>query len=356
VANGILLPQLGFSRGFDSYRMVRAPFVPGPWDPRFLLGSVVRNALRRASGEDGFSARAALVNAKARPILDSAVRTHNPFFLWLNYMDAHTPYTPPAEWRTRYPGRMTSFDWNSLAGLVEDVTVRHSRPLSRGEADHLTSQYDGALAYLDDQVHELLETLRSMGLYDNSLIIITADHGEAFGESMIVCHGVSVYQSQVWVPLVVKYPGATTRATVSAPSSDVDILPTVLDVIGAAPAAHAEGRSLRTIDALPVRWITSESYRTRGSGFTSRDSGPDEMALFAGPWKLIVGAGGGMELYDLRSDPREHENLAGQRPIASDWLKQVRAAMDEARTGLRPAAMPLDAETLSRLRALGYIQ
>jgi arylsulfatase A-like enzyme len=351
-----LLPEYGVVRGFDSYEYVRPSFVPGPRDPRYLLCSAVRGAVARSLGESARFAAADRVNESAGRVLGAEARSGRPLFLWLNYMDAHVPYVPPSPFDARYPGKARPFDWSSFPALVEQVSIRHERSLTAAETAHLVSQYDGAIAYLDDRLQRLFDELKGRGLYDNSLIIITADHGEGLGDASIVSHGMSVYQSQVWVPLVVKYPGAAARESVKATASAVDILPTVLDVVGARPLEQSEGRSLRAAGSRGSEWITSESYSPRGPGFTSADDRPDEMALFAGRWKLIVGAGGGTELYDLRADPRETHNLAGRRAISAEWLTEIRTAMDEAGDGSGEQSPPIDPETVQRLRALGYLR
>jgi arylsulfatase A-like enzyme len=357
VANvAVLLPGFGVSRGFDSYDLAAPDYVAGPQDPRYLLSSVVRNLASVLMRQQASLADADKVNRRADLELREAARQQKPLFLWLNYMDAHTPYVPPSPFDTRYPGKSADFDWSAFPHLVEEVSGPHGRPLTSRESAHLVSQYDGALSYLDDRLQRLFDRLRELHLYDDSLIVVTSDHGEALGEGMMLTHGLSLYQSQVSVPLIVKYPGARVRTRVAAPVSSVDILPTVLDVVGVPAPADLEGQLLEAAGTTPARWVTSESYRPRGEGFTSTDDGPDEMALFSGPWKLIVGGSGAIELYNLASDPGEQRNLSGRVPISRAWLNDVRTAMDEARRGGHTDAPPLDDDAVERLRALGYLR
>ncbi len=198
--------------------------------------------------------------------------------------------------------------------------------------------------------------MRATGAYDNTLIIITADHGESLGDAGLLAHNYSLNESQMWVPLLIKYPGQTRRETVDVLASSTDVLPTVLDVAGYAPLEGAEGLSLRDdTDALRTRRVTAESYTPRGPGFSSLDGRPDEMALYGDGLKLVVGAGGGVEFYDLRVDPAERRNLAGRQPISTAWLKTIDQDMQEAvPSAVRPS--PLDPDTVGRLRALGYIR
>ena len=157
------------------------------------------------------------------------------------------------------------------------------------------------------------------------------------------------------MPLIVKYPYAATGGWVEGLVSGVDILPTVLDVIGAPRPANIEGRSLRQAAPGPSRWVVSESFHPRGPGFTSKDERPTETVLLSGTLKLILGAGGGIELYDLSTDPKEHANLFGRRVIPKEWISKLMSDMDEA--GAMAGARPVtDPDVLDRLRALGYIR
>jgi arylsulfatase A-like enzyme len=207
---------------------------------------------------------------------------------------------------------------------------------------------------MDVELRQLFDKLEALGLFENSLIIITSDHGEAFGESSILFHGTSVYQHQVHVPLIVKYPRSSAASTVTSLVSSVDLLPTILDVIGAPIPPDVEERSLRQ-DSSVSRIIISESYRTRGQGFTSLDGGPDEIAFFSGSFKEILGADGAVELYDLANDPRETTNLYGRETRFADLRTTMVAYMNQDRSHSSTSPM-LDREEVKRLRALGYMQ
>jgi arylsulfatase A-like enzyme len=356
VANtAVLLPSLGFGRGFDDYERPVAEGPVAPIPDRYLMQSPLRRLIARASGNAREYTSADEISRLAGDALDVGRRTGKPFFLWLNYMDAHSPYAPPAPFDVRYPGKDASFRWDAFPEMFREVTVRRTRVLTEREIGHLTSQYDGSIAYLDEQLGCLFERMRATGAYDNTLIIITADHGESLGDAGLLAHSYSLNQSQVWVPLLIKYPGQTRRETVDVLASSTDILPTVLDVAGYSPLEGAEGHSLRDADALRTRRVTAESYTSRGPGFSSQDGRPDEMALYGDRLKLVVGAGGGVELYDLGADPAERRNLAGRQPISREWLNAIDQGMEEARRAAVRAS-PVDADTIGRLRALGYIR
>lgn len=354
VANFRVLNRAGgFDRGFASYEIVALQdFLTLAGRPYLLLASV-RNLAAYVLRHEDLYARAAAINKRAASFLDETARTQQPFFLFLNYMDAHHPYVPPRPFDGRYAGKDPAFRWRAYEDMVEEVSVRRVRAPRDRESRHLISQYDGALAYLDDQLEQLFQKLRSLNLFDNSLIIVTADHGEAFGESWIFMHGLSVYQHQVHVPLIIKYPHSSKGATVDAWVSSVDIFPTIVDVVGAPMPRNIDGESLRWVERLSSRWVISESYAARGPGFTSSDARPSEIALFSGSFKQILGAGGATELYDLSIDPNENTNVYGRRAVPKEFQARLAAYMEEARSQ-SPARTVTDRDALERLRSLGY--
>lgn len=355
---GSLTPAFGFGRGFSYYDCASPDDFFTLTGRPYLLREFVRNVAATViapSRREALFASAKSINERAGVFLEATARSHQPFFLFLNYMDAHVPYVPPHPFDMRYSGKDESFRWSEYQKIFEEVTVRHTRPLLDRERRHLVSQYDGSIAYLDDQLEHLFQKLRALKLFENSLIIITADHGEAFGESSIIGHGTSLYQHQVHVPLLIKYPQSQKAGTVAALVSSVDLLPTIMDVIGAPLPANTEGRSLRQVEPLATRWISSESYKPRGPGFTSTDARPSEIALFSGSFKQIIGAGGATELYDLSTDPNESANLYGRLVLPREWQATSATYMEEARSQTSTGPVT-DPEVLNRLRALGYLQ
>jgi Flp pilus assembly protein TadD len=202
--------------------------------------------------------------------------------------------------------------------------------------------YDGEVAYVDRAIgnfrHDLAAQLK------DALIILTSDHGESLGEHGEDTHGYFIYQSTLWVPLLVHWPAAGSHpARVDDPASLIDIAPTVLDFVGAQAPAGFQGRSLmKAVDA-PVY---SESMYARDH------LGCDALrAIRLGRYKYI--AAPKPELYDLEADPGELHNRYDQdRPLAQKLRAQLLALADSAR---RPAPNPASAEVLARLRSLGYL-
>jgi arylsulfatase A-like enzyme len=354
----LLAPAFGFGRGFSSYECLELEDFWTLSGKAYLLRERVRALTARLASpfhRHRQFAPADEVNARAIPFLGAASRDRRPFFLFLNYMDAHAPYLPPAPFDSRFGRPERALDWPEYQRVRDAVTHGHERRLTAREAADLTDQYDGAITYLDDRIEVLLRTLKSLGLFDDTLIVITSDHGEAFGESSVVGHGVSLFQHQVHVPLIVKYPHSTTAAESDVLASSIDILPTVLDTIGAdvPPAVH--GVSLRLLPARGGRWIASESDRPRGDATARGDAGPAEVAIFWDHLKRITGVGGVDELFDLSSDPGERAAATASGPDAAAWQARLSAYLADE-SGPVPVARPaVDPATLERLKALGYI-
>jgi arylsulfatase A-like enzyme len=225
------------------------------------------------------------------------------------------------------------------------------RGITLEERRHFVSQYDGAIRYMDGELKRLVDGLVELDLYEGSMIVICGDHGEAFGDRDLVQHGVSVYQDQVRVPLIIKFPGQHDPRTVAAPVSQIDVLPTILTALGLGAAHDLPGRDLAAGAFEQPRTLFAESFYLRGFGARFDRI---ERAALEWPMKLVVSTTGTRELYDLSADPRELHDLfrpddpRGQRLLGAlaAWIRAVPPSGSEGR--------PLDEDTLRRLRALGY--
>jgi len=359
VANYAMLTHVyALDQGFQYYdQHFPATFLG--WGPNYLLRSLLGESLARFAGELPFEGRyrsAQEINSEVFALLDRVRNARAPFLLFVNYMDAHWPYLPPPPFDTRFPGKDPSFTSSRQHADLWKIQSLEAR-ISAAQRGHLLSQYDGAIAYLDLHLGKLFARLKEQGLFDNSLIIITSDHGEAFGDRDLIGHAVSVYQDQVHVPLIIKYPRSRQGQVVDSPVSFVDILPTAMHVAGLPAPPGAQGVSLLDPASRSVsRILISESFP---SGFLL-SCHPRfhriERAVTSGSFKLITSTAGKRELYDLVRDPNEtqsvykqHQELARTLQANLDTrLKSVAASSD--------ASFKLNPQTLDRLKTLGYIQ
>ncbi len=269
----------------------------------------------------------ASVNRPGNEVVDLALKwmdgvADQRFFAWMHLYDPHAPYISPEPYRSQYRGH----------------------------------PYRGAIAFTDAQVGRVFDYLDARGLSDNTIVIVTADHGEGLGEHGEETHGFFVYESAMRVPLIVRAPGrGLTPRRVSQPVRSVDIMPTVLDLIGGAPTQPIEGVSLVPLMSGEVRELPLEAYGE--AMYPLHHYGWSELTtLRSERFKLIDAPR--PELYDLERDPHELTNLFEERRSVGDaMLRQLRDRKREMAADAPEAAPPadVDPETRSRLAALGYV-
>ena len=292
VSTYVLREQVGFNQGFETFD----DELPAA-SPEQPLGQVQRG------GEQTMTAAMKWIDGLGR----------QKFFLFAHIYEPHTPYTPPARFAQQDP-------------------------------------YDGEVAYSDEIVGKLFDHLRAKDLYDRSTIVLFSDHGEGLGDHGEEEHGIFLYRETTQVPLIIKLPhsrGGGRR--VAAPVQHVDIVPTVLDLLGM-PAGEKPGRSLLPVltgaGTLEAANIYSESLSPR------YHFGWSELyALSDDRYRLIRAPKD--ELYDLAQDPKELKSIAAQRPQVAGAM---RAALDRMIAGAgvtAPSAVSDDDR--QKLAALGYV-
>ncbi len=331
VVTGAYLSQTyGFERGFDLYRL----------DHRAPAEKTVEQAielLQRSAGRDQF--------------------------LFVHFIDAHWPYEPPEEFVERFGPRPAD-----LAGLLRKV-VDNNPPSNAEETERVAALYDAEIASADEAVGRLLEDLKARGVYDRSLIILTADHGEAFFDHGHWQHSKTLYEELIRIPLIVKWPGQSPKGRVSAQVSQVDIFPTVLAAAGVEPPptdginliqfvndtkASRTRRRLISENAWrgPSEWSRKVSIRTEKLKYLVTIAGPPGRE----PEESDVRS---EELYDLMEDPMERTNLAsGSSSDIEAFRRELANYLGEARQGRasrRTEDILEDETTRERLRSLGYI-
>jgi arylsulfatase A-like enzyme len=251
-------------------------------------------------------------------------RGERPFFAFLNYYDAHGPYLPPAPWDRRYG-----------APRVDNRSTLHRflgspfGPLPQAVIEREMEQYDGALAYLDDQIGKLIEELDRRHLLDHTIVLLTADHGEEFGEHGLFDHGNSLYRPSVQVPLLVVYRGGAPEGReVEQPVTLRDVAATLTDLAGLPPGVVPGGslaRFWREIPSVephtqsPVISEVSKGIRTPPQYPVSRG---DMRSLVEGGQRYILGGDGREQLFDL-SDDWEHHPLNVTDTVAMPFRNEL---------------------------------
>ena len=333
----------------------------------------------RAPHEGGAVGYPDILERKGSAVTDAALRSlartgRRPFFIWAHYFDPHADYTPPEPFARRFVGR----------------------------------PYDGEIAYMDAQISRLLEALRMSGRLDRTLVVVTADHGESLGEHGEQTHGLLLYDATLRVPLMLRYPRSIAPGSTLSGRlvSSVDILPTILDLLGLDAMPGVQGTSFAAQIPAPTGKPSprdgsaaagSRGDRSKAAGEpgdrheTPRDdrkasdpgaapaaSAPAAAASVYGAvysetwlpyrsygWSPLTSLRDGStafidapapELYDTLSDPGESHDLAPAQPQrAASWRERLTAWLGTLTPPAGDPGLALDAEQRERLSSLGYL-
>ena len=281
------------------------------------------------------------------------------FFIWLHLISPHASYNPPAPYDTAFirPGApAVSADMAALARIRADNV-----PLKEEDLAHLVGLYDGEVAWVDELVGRLLATLRRLDLEKNTLVALTADHGEDLYEhNRYFFHSPSMYGSSLRIPLILALPRVLPAGEATDhPASIVDIAPTILGLLGLPAPSGLQGENLLPGRSLPSRPVRSMAFsETNGKIFGVRTA---DWRFVYNPEKLHPTALGGpypieeTELFRQRDDHREQNNLSRSR---ADIARAFTAEILTWKARYLQKQVPsqgIDPEALEELRALGYV-
>ena len=354
VANGHISAPTGFERGWDSFKNYIQDGVPNRAD------DVFRDALDWIRANRG-----------------------SPFFLYLHTVDPHVPYDPP-------PHYLEQYDAGSYAGPVQprDTAALLERvktgQLALTDRDRVRLQglYKAETTYHDDALGRFWDGLGAAGLRDDTLLIVTADHGEEFFEHGKVGHGHSLFQELLHVPLIVRFPGLPAGRRVARPVSLFDVAPTIVDLLNLGPAADGQNVPFEGNSLLPDLL----GHRVAGPYAAFSTHQGERMAVLAAGWKLVMvgptqtalfrvaGAerieelpllpDGKWDWEALRLVVRDHplvvrylRILLGHflgAPRRRQWTVDTAAPLGAREYA--PAPARYDAEMAERLRAMGYLR
>ncbi|WP_415380098.1 sulfatase [Halosimplex sp. TS25] len=381
--------EFGFARGFDTF-FKTWQYVQSDTD----LGRVAREH----EGADMFQA---LIGALAdgNPIVnvmnalygrffrktddDGAARTNEwiadwlvnrdpgPFFLFVNYLEPHLEYRPPRTHADRFLPDGVEYNeamaveqdaWGYVAGTV-DITER--------EFEILRALYRAELAYIDDRIGELRSLLEAAGEWEDTVVVVTGDHGENVGEHGLMDHQYCLYDTLLHVPLIL-HGGPFTGGAVDGPVQLTDVAPTLLDAAGVeAPAFReaAQGRSFHPeADATSRTWTVAEYMAPQPSMAALEDRVgelPSEVRRYdrelrsirTSEWKLVRGSDETTELYRVAEDPEEMTDLAAEYPDVRDRLvADLDGWCDSFEHVEYNDDVEMGTDTTERLEDLGYLQ
>jgi arylsulfatase A-like enzyme len=322
VSSYVLDSRFGWDQGFAH------------WDDEFEPGTATA-MVPAESGPEAFDRRATETTRRTLAWVEREWQRDRPFFVFVHYMDPHEPWVAPQQFVRRL--RTPDLPQDGISGMV--------------------ARYDAEIAFVDHQLGVLVRNLDKLGLGENTIVAVVADHGEGLLDHGELNHGTQLYEEQVRVPLLLRWPlGLPSGQVVYGPVSLVDLAPTLLDLAGVPPASKAkmQGRSL-----VP-RIQGEEAANEDAPVFLFRPDNTEipgeQYAVRVGDWKLIVGPdAGARELFDLSRDPGEQNDLSAQEPARVEALD--RKIHDWLAAHRRGDVVPdsVSQEDLERLRALGYV-
>ncbi len=336
LANGYVSDRFGFNQGWDFYT----------------------NFIR-----ENRSTRAEDVFREAGNFIEQ--HKDERFFVYIQTIDPHVPYDPPAEYLAMYDTR-TDYAGQVQARMTADLLERAKRTppgvtFDASDVRRLEALHDGDISYHDHFLGEFMTRLRTLGVADDTLLVITSDHGEEFNDHGSWGHGHSVYQELLNVPLFVHRPGVVPEGERRPQTvSTLSVSPTVISALGVDGLAHAEGRSL---------WQETLGAPAPGFSVAFSEFADDRRVIRAGRYKLIVRANTRTAFFDLETDPHEEHDLPLQRlPIAARYTRiligqylgapnrrqWLSADAGESAPQVQRENAQMDDTLRDQLRALGY--
>jgi arylsulfatase len=323
--NGWVTFDQGFGRGFDTYQENKGPDIMEPKGQADVTFATAEAWLRAHRDER--------------------------FFLFLHTYQVHYPYVPPAEY----------------AGLFAEGVD----PASPPSVD--AANYDREIRFTDDMLRKVFATMRELGIDDDTIVVLTSDHGEEFLEHGCIWHGEQMYEEVTRVPLMVHGPGVPAGKRVAEPVGLIDVMPTILALAGVNVPTQVAGVSLAPAlasgHAPADRRIVTESWIDKYC--LQKHFQKPAFAVRQGARKLARYRRDGIfayEAYDLDADPAERSNLyaadaatqADLRAFIDGWEEEAKALATALRTEAgataEPAAVPIDDRQREKLRALGYAE
>ncbi len=306
------------------------------------------------------------MEAALRRFIDEERDPERPFLLFAYFWDPHFDFLPPAPYDQMFVGP----DCEAIDVTDFDRSPAIHSGMSPGQLAYLLSQYAGELRWTDDHVGRFFQLLAERGLWDDTLVILTADHGEEFFDHGAKGHKNNVYGETVRVPLIIKYPQQKRGRREARLVSLVDIVPTVLDVTGAAASFPVDGRSLREAPGSVDRSIYYELLGVqyyRGPDGSTFPRSKRWYGVRQGDFKLVwsePGAGGegrSYELFNVRDDPGERVDLSARKPERKRALERsfgegMERARRTAKRYRRGGKATWTEEEKASLRALGYLE
>ncbi|MAE71381.1 MAG: sulfatase [Gemmatimonadetes bacterium] len=384
--NPWIVPETGLTRGFDTAIDIRAAARMGPmakWARKAAAAGLPLGAIRNAwqALNSRIEARmhdagASRINTSIEQWLDAREQSR-PFFLFVDYMEAHGPYSAPEVDRFRFLPE--GVDRETLSRVPLESWTYHADPslLTPENLQILDGLYSGALSYLDRKIGEVVDLFERKGILDDTVLVITADHGENLGEHGLVGHNYCVYDTLAHVPLICRYPGAFPRGLrADRLVQSIDLLPTLEEILSSAAPEHSsrsrQGVSLvggasegdsRRHALIEYLEPNLDLIRARRPDVDLSEFDRAWRAIRDERWKLARASDGTLELYDLENDSGETNELSNVHPEIVNalcreldrWVEELGGDNGRRWSRTNSPTGELSGEMRERLAAFGYL-
>lgn len=335
--------------------------------------SFVKGGLNRLYVQHFFSrydSGARRINKIAKNWISQRTGGEKPFYMFINYMDTHAAYDAPEPYKFKYlPAGIDKQKAKRVAGMGHWEYIMGGYELDGSEHEILKALYDGELAYTDYRVNELYEFLKDRGILENTIFIITSDHGDELGEHNLLYHSLCLYDTILRVPLLIRYPESFGKRTaVKEQVQLLDILPTLVDALGLdEDTKNMDGQSF--LDGSQRKTAIAESFGFHHTLDRIKELFPGMnhgaldkydrrlMAVRTNEYKLIQVSNDVDELYDLNADPGELNNVIAQKQEIAETLRsELKTWENSFESEEIETEVEIDERTKKRLRDLGYIE
>ncbi len=353
--NPFVAPETNLDQGFDTFTITPFGQAEGDSETDTELAEFLRleqyidrlfheseGATREIVMDDG----AQKTNEVVKEWIADANQSEKPFFVFINYMEAHSPYHAPRQYSDPYLPPNVSL--SRAQAVNQDSATYAAEAVYMSEEDFaiLNALYDGEIAYLDYRIGQLFDYLKEMDILDDTVLIICADHGENIGDHNLIGHQLSIYDTLLHVPLIIRYPDKFKAGLrVDEQVQLADLFPTITDIIrfyryGEQPIrGHSLLSLLKNPESPPafaeyeIFATVLENLRKVSPGFDTSKYARRLKSVRDGDFKYIWSSDGRDELYNIRDDPGELNNIIESEP---EKASQLRALLSEQLGGFEP--------------------
>ncbi|MBI5055384.1 MAG: sulfatase [Nitrospirae bacterium] len=371
VSNSQVGELVGFHKGHDVFEEVWKGICSKTIIERIIRGITWR--IKKKLGHLDMGAKR--TNELVRNWLEQRINKGKPFYAFLHYIEAHNPLSPPRSFKNKFlniPDRKVDMDKinkianNPLICYVEDLHATSE------EIEYLKGLYDGEIAYIDGKIGEVVNILKENRIYDDTMLIITADHGEHFGEHGMWSHVASLHKEVLHIPLIIKYPGGTERIKeVTEYTQLVDIFPTVMEIAGLTDVAAYNGSGVSLVcdkenEVRHHEYVFAE-WEGRIPYFILEKSEIAEKDIDLGKFKIqmsaiqdkqykyIMRSDGTEELYDISDGENKIEDINIHQKVREIFQSELLSRKMTGKEIAETESIAIDDEIAKNLKALGYM-